>query len=233
MNFGTYNTFCPQKSYDTSLLFFGANWKTRWHVYRSIATYTLRMGTSHSQGQTIRIWCTMLPTLSSLTLTNTLQKKKIRKIFEVPTYNGSLCTDWQLQVGKICTCALLTWKVVMVRITSSWDIRYPHGFGSKEGAAKVVPTILANQLKRAIVLVLANILVVCDVKVRVTARKSTSVLCGFVDSTPSRNWRHYVGLAACSQLQDTAVLFEDHKSWQCVPAAKTIVCLAAQERRTS
>ena len=31
------------------------------------------MGTSHSQGQTIRIWCTMLPTLSSLTLTNTLQ----------------------------------------------------------------------------------------------------------------------------------------------------------------
>ena len=34
------------------------------------------MGTSHSQGQTIRIWCTMLPTLSSLTLTNTLQPKK-------------------------------------------------------------------------------------------------------------------------------------------------------------
>ena len=34
------------------------------------------MGTSHSQGQTIRIWFTMLPTLSSLTLTNTLQTNK-------------------------------------------------------------------------------------------------------------------------------------------------------------
>ena len=76
VNFGTFNNFCPQKSYDTSLLFFGANWKTRWHVYHSIATHTLRMGTSHSQGQTIRVWCTMLLTLSSLTLTNTLQTKK-------------------------------------------------------------------------------------------------------------------------------------------------------------
>ena len=34
------------------------------------------MGTSHSQGQTIRIWWTVLPSFSSLTLTNTLQKKK-------------------------------------------------------------------------------------------------------------------------------------------------------------
>ena len=75
MNFGTFNTFCPEKSYDTPLLFFDANWKTRWHVYRSVATHTLRMGISHSQGHTISIWCTMLPTLSSLTLTNTLQTK--------------------------------------------------------------------------------------------------------------------------------------------------------------
>ena len=82
MNFSTFNTFCPQKSYDTSLFFFGSNWKTRWHVYRSIATHTLRMGNSHSQGQTIRIWCTMLPTLSSLTLTNTLQTKKCRNFLK-------------------------------------------------------------------------------------------------------------------------------------------------------
>jgi len=34
------------------------------------------METSHSQGQTIRLWCTVLPSFSSLTLANTLQKKK-------------------------------------------------------------------------------------------------------------------------------------------------------------
>ena len=34
------------------------------------------MGTSHSQGQAIRIWCTVLQSFSSLTLTNTLQTKK-------------------------------------------------------------------------------------------------------------------------------------------------------------
>ena len=41
------------RNLDTSLLFFGGTWRTRWHVCRSIATHTLRMGTSHSQGQTI------------------------------------------------------------------------------------------------------------------------------------------------------------------------------------
>jgi len=68
----------------------------------------------------------------------------------------------------------------MVIIKSPWGIRSPHGFWSKYGAVKVVLTILANRLKRnynleLVVLVHANTLVVCDVKVPVTSRKNTSV----------------------------------------------------------
>jgi len=48
------------------------------------------MGTSHSQGQTIRIWCTVLPSFNSLTLTNTLQTKKYGNFLK---YLRMLITD--------------------------------------------------------------------------------------------------------------------------------------------
>jgi hypothetical protein len=42
------------------------------------------METSHIQGQTIRIWCTVLPSFSNLTLTNNTQTKKCGKFSKYP-----------------------------------------------------------------------------------------------------------------------------------------------------
>lgn len=69
---------------DTSLLCFGGKWKTHWQVHYSIASRTLTEGTSYNQGQTTTIQCTRPPSLSSLPITITLQRRKSRNSLKCP-----------------------------------------------------------------------------------------------------------------------------------------------------
>ena len=83
------------------------------------------MGTSHSQGQTIRIWCIVLPSFSSLTLTNTLQAKKVRKLFEVPTYfqTTSEIRSINLILGRLLPCWILHHVILYLFIIKWLHIR--------------------------------------------------------------------------------------------------------------
>jgi hypothetical protein len=88
VNFSSFNTFCPQKSYNISLFFFGARWKMCWHVCNSVATHTLRKGTSYSQGQTTRVRGISSPSLCGLSHTISVQTKKCENFLKCPRKYG-------------------------------------------------------------------------------------------------------------------------------------------------
>jgi hypothetical protein len=71
-----FNTFCPHRSQDSSLLFLSTKHKTHWHVHHSTASHTLMDRTSYNEGQTTTIQCTMLPSLNSLPSTSSLPTRK-------------------------------------------------------------------------------------------------------------------------------------------------------------
>jgi hypothetical protein len=64
-------------------------------VHLSIATNTLKEGTTNSQGQIIRIRCTMLTSLSPLPLTRILQIKKCGNYLKCyHTYSHMATENW-------------------------------------------------------------------------------------------------------------------------------------------
>jgi hypothetical protein len=96
VNFSTFLTPSVHKNLITPLCSSLVQTAIHADVHLSIATDTLKEGTTNNQGQTIRIWCTMLTSLSHLPLTRTLLMKKCRNYLKCSHTNTCI---WQQKTG--------------------------------------------------------------------------------------------------------------------------------------
>lgn len=84
-NFSSFSNFHLQKLDSTSKFFIGANWKPYEHVYDLVEPHILRKGACFSKFQTTRVMGTMLPGLSRLPHTTSMQIGKCGNIFQAPS----------------------------------------------------------------------------------------------------------------------------------------------------